>query len=124
MLPTMIAGGFLYGIAGIMLGVTFGSVTLAVCELGYTRSRIFSGGFSDFFRPHRVQPAGVGAAGLWEMMVMPRTMTLVEFFIYGFAVLLAHAVIVLALNLLFERERSMMAAARVRQLFFKTRQHA
>lgn len=120
MLPVMAAGGYWLGLNGIMLGVTCGSVTLAVCELWYARSRIFSGGYFDFFRPLLVNLPLLGLLSWGELRVVPHTVTLVEFFLYGFAVFLLHALVMLAVNLLFERERCLLAMNRVRQLFFKS----
>ena len=120
MLPVMAAGGYWLGLNCIMLGVTCGSVTLAVCELWYARSRIFSGGYFDFFRPLLVNLPLLGLLSWGELRVVPHTVTLVEFFLYGFAVFLLHALVMLAVNLLFERERCLLAMNRVRQLFFKS----
>jgi len=120
MLPVMVAGGYLLGLNGIMIGVTCGSVTLAVCELWYARSRIFSGGYFDFFRPLLVNIPLLGVVSWGELQVVPRTVTLPQFFLYGFAVFLIHALVMLTADLLFERERCLLAMNRVRQMFFKS----
>ena len=51
MLIGMMILGYFFKLEGIMLGITLGSLTLGVCEVYYTRNRIFHLGYIDYFKP-------------------------------------------------------------------------
>lgn len=119
MLITMGIAGYLYGLNGIMVGVTAGSLTLGVQELSFARKKIMHQGFGDFFRPLLLDLCVLLPLLAVEFFLIPQKLTLAWFFLTGLTVVLVHGAALFAVNWMFERERLQELIHRFSKIFRK-----
>lgn len=119
----MIAGmmilGYFFKLEGIMLGVTLGSLTLGACEVYYTRSRIFHLGYADYFKPILVDLVVLIPAILIECKFFPEKVSIIEFFVFALISGICHLLLLVVVNLIFERERFFMFIERIKKILDK-----
>lgn len=112
MLVVMCLAGYFYGLNGIVLGATVGSIMLAIQEIHFARKYLLKRNYIDLLKPLIVDIFIMVPVIYAEYIYIPRVLTIPQFFLYGFVVLLINGIILMAVNYMFERDR--MAALYIR----------
>lgn len=105
MLIVMCIGGYFWHLNGIVLGATVGSIVLAVQEIHYARKQLLKRDYTDLIRPVAIDIITIAPLVYLEYMLIPRELTIPKFFIYGIGIVIINGLILLGVNLIFERER-------------------
>lgn len=107
MLMSMCVAGFFWGLNGIVFGATVGSIFLAVQEIHFARKYLLKRNYTDLIRPLAIDFAVMIPIILMEFSLIPRDLSILQFFLYGFIVLIINGVILTTINLIFEQDRMM-----------------
>lgn len=105
MIVTMIVGGWLWGLNGIVFGATVGSIMLAVQEIRFARKHLLHRNYADFFRPLAVDILTMAPLVALEYFLIPKELSIPVFFVYGVGVLIINGLALIGVNKIFERER-------------------
>lgn len=105
MLIVMLAGGYFWGLNGIIIGATAGSLMLAVQEIHFARKYLLKKGYTELLRPLIID-LSVMAVVVWlEFSLIPKQLTIPGFFITGLLVLTINGIILAGVNYIFEKDR-------------------
>lgn len=105
MLVVMCVAGYFYGLNGIVLGATVGSIMLAIQEIHFARKYLLKRNYIDLLRPLIVDIFIMVPVIYAEYIYIPRVLTIPQLFLYGFVALLINGIILMAVNYMFERDR-------------------
>lgn len=105
MLASMCLAGLLWGLNGIVLGATIGSIMLAVQEIHFARKYLLKRNYIDLIRPLVIDLLVMIPVIYLEFILIPRELSILKFFLYGFIVLIINGIILATVNLIFEKDR-------------------
>lgn len=105
MLVVMCVAGYFWGLNGIVLGATVGSIMLAIQEIHFARKYLLKHNYIDLVRPLAVDIIIMVPVVYAEYIFIPQELTIPLFFLYGFIVLLINGIILMVVNYIFEKDR-------------------
>lgn len=105
MLLIMCIAGYFWGLNGIVLGATIGSVMLAVQEIHFARKYLLKRNYTDLIKPLIIDIAIMVPVVYAEFSLIPKELTIPQFFLYGIIVLFINGMILASVNYIFEKDR-------------------
>lgn len=105
MLAVMFIAGFIWGLNGIVLGATIGSLVLAIQEIHYARKHLLHRNYVELLRPLIVDIIAFIPIVYLEFRLVPKELSIPQFFLTGAIIVLINGVLLVCINWIFERER-------------------
>lgn len=105
MLAVMAAAGYLWGLNGVILGATIGSLVLAVQEIYYARKYLLHRNYTELLRPLIIDILAFIPVVFIEYKYIPKELTIPQFFLVGVIILIINGIIMTLINMIFEMDR-------------------